>query len=91
MASNKNEVQWGGAAGGGITSIKNPKFPSYSILGNARMADGKDVVIMTLQSWDKYCYDFNELNGIESPPALLANIQRYQKEELLRQKKIQEQ
>jgi len=29
MADKKNEVQWGGAAGGGITSIKNPKYPSY--------------------------------------------------------------
>ena len=65
MADKKNEVQWGGAAGGGITSIKNPMYPSYTILGNARMADGKDVVIMTLQAWDTYCYNFNEMNGVQ--------------------------
>lgn len=59
-----NEVKWGGTADGSLKTIKDPKYPSYQILGNARMADGKDVIIMTLQAWDKYCYEFNDLNNI---------------------------
>ena len=52
MAS--EEIQWGTT--GGQVTIKNPKYPTYRMLGNARMADGKDVIIMSLQDWDTYCY-----------------------------------
>ena len=35
------------------------KFPTYNVIGQAKMHDGKDVLIMSEKQWDMYCYEFN--------------------------------
>ena len=59
------------------------------MLGSAKMADGKDVIIMTVQAWDTYCYEFNEMNGIQQPQGLLDNMRLYHNQEIQRQDQIQ--
>ena len=56
------------------------KYPQYKYLGNTRMPDGKDVLIMSCEQWNTYCFDFNKLNGIEQPPQLVKDMEYYAQE-----------
>ena len=40
------------------------KYPVFEKLGDAKIHDGSSVLIMTPRQWNKYCYDFNDLNNI---------------------------
>ena len=59
------EIEWGAIPSGALSKVKNPKFPTANLQGSARLADGKDVTIMTKKDYDVYCYKFNELNGLK--------------------------
>jgi hypothetical protein len=43
---------------------KTLRYPGYQMLGQAKLHDNKDVVIMTPEMWNTYCYNFNALNGM---------------------------
>lgn len=38
------------------------------------MPDGKEVVIMTPEQWNQYCFDYNKMNGVAQPPGLVNMI-----------------
>ena len=63
--SNPKEIEWGATPTGALTKVKNPIFPQAIIQGTARLADGRDVTIMSKKDYDVYCYQFNELNSLE--------------------------
>ena len=58
----------------------NLKYPSYSIMGNARMPDGRDVMIMSPEQWNTYCFNFNKLNSVEQPAQLMRDMEFYAQE-----------
>ena len=47
-------------------------------MGNARMPDGKDVIIMSPEQWNTYCFNFNKLNDVPQPAQLLKDMHTYQ-------------
>jgi len=56
------------------------KYPTYQIMGNAKMPDGRDVMIMSPEQWNTYCFNFNQLNGVPQPQKLLDDIRTYQEQ-----------
>lgn len=57
------------------------KYPVFHKMGDAVLYDGSRVVIMSPLQWNRYCYDYNYLNGIQQPPQLLTEINRLNCEE----------
>ena len=75
--SNPKEIEWGATPTGALTKVKNPIFPQANIQGTARLADGRDVTIMSKKDYDVYCYQFNELNGLKQAPYLTQSMLYY--------------
>lgn len=50
-------------------------YPSFNILGRSVMPDGKEVLIMSPEQWNTYCFNFNQLNGVPQPPQLVKDLE----------------
>lgn len=50
------------------TEGANLKFPSYTIMGKSLMHDGKEVLIMSPEQWNTYCFNYNKINSLPQPP-----------------------
>jgi len=45
-------------------------------MGTAKLHTGQDVMIMSPDQWNSYCYQFNSLNSIPQPQQLIDSMQQ---------------
>ena len=65
---------------------KTLKYPSYTIMSQSVMHDGKQVLIMTPEQWYTYCYNYNKLNNIPQPPQLERDLKFFADDAVRRRK-----
>ena len=59
---------------------KKPVLPAVRFMSKCVMHDGKEVLVMSPEQWNTYCYDYNQLNGVPQPPQLVKELQQYREE-----------
>ena len=62
------------------THTEDTQYPDYQVMGNAKLHDGRDVVIMTAEQWHSYCFNFNAMNNLQQPRQLLQDLQFYRED-----------